>query len=272
LKGPLPLLDDPDHATIISSLRNRVPKILSLKTNPPRAIIVVTAHWQTRQPAISSAPKHKLYYDYGGFPPQTYNLSYPAPGSPEIAKDIANALAKEGLKSDLDDERGWDHGVFVPMLLVHPKADIPILQVSVLESEDPEDHTRLGRALLSLRKQNIAIVGSGFASFHNLQIMFRLQDGDPSFSSRVHSHSKEWNSALVSALKEEDPAQRAQNIAQWRNFPHANEMHPPRAGEHFMPLIVCSGAAAEGESTRTYKDNYLGVDIHTFYWGADHVE
>ncbi|KAJ4195163.1 hypothetical protein NW755_002582 [Fusarium falciforme] len=265
--GPMPLLDDPSHKDIIYSLKNRVPKILKLGTpEQPRAIVLVTAHWSTDKPTISSGASHRLLYDYYGFPRETYSLKYPAPGHPEVAREVADALKEEGLEPELDDERGWDHGVFIPLLLVNPKADIPVVQMSVLESEDPEQHLRMGKALARLRASNVAVIGSGFASFHNLGIMRQLMMAGPSQRAQFRGVSDAWNRALTDATVSKD---RNQALKGWRKFPHADTMHPPHGGEHFMPLLVCAGAAVEGEETGRYSDEFAGVEINTYYWGAD---
>ncbi|KAM0323734.1 hypothetical protein ACHAQA_008671 [Verticillium albo-atrum] len=266
--GPMPVLGDPGHKSIVSSLTKRVPKLLRLNTpEAPRAIVVVTAHWSERNPTVSSAAHHDLYYDYGGFPREAYSLKYDAPGSPDVAREVEQALAQEGLAPALDARRGWDHGVFIPFLLIHPAADIPIVQLSVLSSESPADHHKMGRALGRLRDANIAIVGSGFASFHNLRKMRELMSGDPAASSRLGRQVSEWNGVLSAAVEIEQSDDRAKRLEGWRGFPHSFDMHPDRGGEHFMPLLVCSGAAGD-EAAGKYKDDFLGVDIWTYYWGA----
>ncbi|KAL6399091.1 hypothetical protein AUP68_17633 [Ilyonectria robusta] len=271
--GPMPVLGDPGHKSIISSLKNRVPKLLKLGTpEQPRAIVVVTAHWSTDKPTISSGASHKLYYDYYGFPRESYALKYPAPGHPELARELRDALAGEGVASVLDDERGWDHGVFVPLLLIHPKADIPVVQISVLQSEDPEAHLRMGKALAKLRASNVAIIGSGFASFHNLGIMRQLTMAGPKQQAEFRTASDTWNTTLSDAVGKNDVAERWEALKGWRKFPFADIMHPPHGGEHFMPLLVCAGAAAETEPTRKYADEFLGLDINTFYWSAEEVK
>lgn len=266
--GPLPVLGDPNHKDIVYSLKNRVPKILKLDTpDAPRAIIVVTAHWSTKDPTISSSASHQLLYDYGGFPPESYKLKYPAPGAPDIAKEVNDALAKEGLKPVLDSKRGWDHGLFIPFLLIRPQADIPLIQLSVLESEDPEAHLRMGRALSVLRDQNIALVGSGFASFHNLRIMFALMQ-NPAGSKQFAPLSDEWSRTLTEALEVEDVAERDRRLAEWRKFPHAYHMHPEGGAEHFLPLLVTAGSAGQEDGkVKKYKDTFAGVAIWTYYWG-----
>lgn len=265
----MPLLGDPTQAAITSSLKNRVPKLLGLGTpSQPRAILLITAHWSTANPTISSAKSHSLLYDYYGFPPETYELKYPAPGEPEIAAEVKAALDAAGLKPELDTKRGWDHGVFVPMLLVNPKADIPIIQISVLQSEDPERHLQMGAALARMRESNIAILGSGFASFHNLRTMMPLVRGAGGAQKGFLKNAVEWNDALTAAVIPKETDKRWAGLKGWRSLPHADDMHPPRGGEHFMPLLVCAGAANEGEEGKYYKDDFVGVDIYTYYWGA----
>lgn len=266
----MPLLDDPMHKDIIASLRDRVPRLLGLNTpTPPKAIVLVTAHWSTRVPTITSATNPSLLYDYYGFPPETYSLKYPAPGSPSVADEVRKAMEAEGLKPALDPKRPWDHGVFVPLLLVNPKADVPVVQVSVLESENATEHFAMGRALASLRDQNIAVIGSGFASFHNLRKMGELMRGGA--ISSFKGRSDKWNEALGEVVRREGEEERLKGLEGWRGLPNADEMHPRGGGEHFMPLIVCAGAAG-GEKAKGYKDKFLGVDVWTYYWGADEVK
>jgi len=258
----MPVLGDPGHKQIVYSLKNRVPEILKLNTEEkPRAIVIVTAHWSERNPTISNGSKHKLYYDYGGFPAESYKLKYDAPGSPEVAEEVGEAMTKAGLKPEYDGERGWDHGVFIPMLLIHPAADIPIVQVSVLSSEDPVDHYRMGQALASLREKNIAIIGSGFASFHNLRLMFSGVSSDPAFQKR----NAAWNKAIKEAVSEKDAAKRGERLTKWREFPGAFEMHPRYGAEHFLPLIVCAGAGGEGKPSK-YTDDFMNLDMYSYYW------
>ncbi|SPO02929.1 uncharacterized protein DNG_05607 [Cephalotrichum gorgonifer] len=266
--GPMPLMNDPNHKDITASLRNRVPRLLGLNTpSAPRAIVLVTAHWSTGNPTITSSSSPSLLYDYYGFPPETYKLKYPAPGSPSVADEVKRAMEAQGLRPSLDPKREWDHGVFVPLLLVNPAADIPVVQVSVLGSEDPRQHFAMGKALESLRDDGVAIVGSGFASFHNLGLMRQLMGGRGAAFTAFKQRSDAWNDRLGEAVNKADAAERAEDLAGWRAFPAADEMHPRGGGEHFMPLLVCAGAAGN-ETAGAYKDDFLGVDIWTYYWGA----
>jgi aromatic ring-opening dioxygenase catalytic subunit (LigB family) len=156
---------------------------------------------------------------------------------------------------------GWDHGVFIPMILVNPKADIPIVQVSVLESEDPSAHFAMGRALGKLRDSNIAIIGSGFASFHNLRLLRSTEIESPAFVQR----NMEWNKAVAEAALEETASKREDQFKDWRSWPASHEMHPSGGGEHFLPLIVCAGAGGDGKAQK-YADKFMGMDMYSFYW------
>lgn len=261
----MPILGDPAHNEIVKSLRERVPPILKLGTpEAPRAIVVVTAHWSEPNPTISSASSHALYYDYGGFPREAYALQYPAPGAPDVAREVHQALAGAGFQPVLDPRRGWDHGVFVPFLLIHPPADVPIVQLSVLASEDPAQHLRMGRALASLRDSNVAIVGSGSASFHNLALFASVMRGGAS-ASVVQAKAKQWNKALADAVRHEDAAAREEKLTRWRELPNAYDMHPRNGAEHFMPLLVCAGAGGETPG-KGYKDDFHGIETWSYYW------
>ncbi|KAF2277265.1 Extradiol aromatic ring-opening dioxygenase [Westerdykella ornata] len=253
--GPMPVLGDAGHSALVQSLRTRVPQILKIGTpDEPRAIVLVTAHWSTNVPTVSSGEKHELLYDYYGFPKEAYQLKYEAPGSPEVAGMVQEAIKEEGLEC-------WDHGVFIPMLLIHPAATIPIIQLSVLASESPDHHFRLGRALSRLRAQNIAIVGSGFASLHNLRLMFSGATRTPEFKAL----NEAWSAQVADAAQTEDVQERATKFEGWRAWRGAYEMHPRGGAEHFLPLVVCAGAGGEGRA-KSWVDEFMGVGMWSFYW------
>lgn len=258
----MPVLGDPGHKELIKSMTQRVPKILGLGTEKaPRAIVLVTAHWSEKRPTISNGSKHKLYYDYGGFPPESYALKYDAPGSPEVAKEVYNALEKAGLNPDTDDERGWDHGVFIPMLLINPAANIPIVQLSVMNSDSPAQHYAMGKALSSLRESGVAIVGSGMPTFHNLRLMFSGGANNPSFIAR----NAEWSDRLTSTIKTNSSDERGKKLDDWREWVGAKEAHPTGGVEHFLPLIVCAGAGGEGKA-EAFADDVMGNKQYSYYW------
>jgi len=154
---------------------------------------------------------------------------------------------------------GWDHGVFVPMTLINPSADVPIIQLSVLSSEDPSKHYLMGRALRQLRSQNIAIIGSGFASCHNIRHLLSRSSED--FVTR----NVEWSRAVTQAVKTKDDAMRRQEMQAWREWPNSYLMHPRGGAEHFLPLIVAAGAGGD-ESAKEYADEFMGLQMWSYYW------
>ena len=161
--GPLPLLSDPAHQKLISFLKE-IPSTL----NQPDLILVISAHWEESNPVIFGTGEIPLLYDYYGFPEEAYQIQYPAPGSEEKALDIVSVFERNGILSSLNHNRGYDHGVYVPLALMYPEANIPVIQISLLKSLDPRQHLGLGVALSPLLEENILILGSGF-SFHNMK-------------------------------------------------------------------------------------------------------
>lgn len=263
--GPMPLLGDPSHAAITKSLQTKVPKILKLGTSDaPRAIVVITAHWSTSEVTISSGEKHSLLYDYYGFPPASYKIKHDAPGSPEVAALVEKALKEAGLACKQDARRQWDHGLFVPLKLIDPSATIPLVQISVLSSESPSQSFAIGRALATLRSQNIAIIGSGFATLHNLRITFSDEYSHPDFKAL----NTAWSHAVTDGALTGDEQQRLQKFEAWRTWPGSYTMHPRGGAEHFLPLIVCAGAAATTKG-RSYADNFRGLDMWSYYWDEE---
>ena len=166
--GPLPLMGK--QPNLVKSMKEVVTKFLP-KDNPPSAIVVLSAHWESDPISITAGSNPSLYYDYSGFPPETYSYLYPAPGKPELARRIQNLLTKQGLTSVLDDKRGFDHGVFVPLMIMYPEATIPVVEVSLHKSLDATVNMQIGMALQPLREENILILGSGY-TFHNMHSFF----------------------------------------------------------------------------------------------------
>ena len=162
--GPLPLLNEPGHAAM-----NRFLRGFPATIEKPDAIVVISAHWEEPVIAITAAASPPLLFDYYGFPAETYEYRYPAPGNPELAGRVAGLLQGAGIDSRLDHQRGFDHGIFVPLMMMYPEADIPCIQISLAASLDAAEHVRIGQALsCAERQENLLILGSGF-SFHNMQ-------------------------------------------------------------------------------------------------------
>src|SRR3989304_3217423 len=164
--GPLPLLGDKGHQNLINFLGEVTPAL-----GKPSAILVISAHWEENQPTITSGASPALIYDYYGFPEEAYAIKYPAPGAPELANKVFSLLESAGMEAKLDGQRGFDHGLFVPLKIMYPDANIPCLQLSLVKSLRPEEHIRMGKALAELREDNVLVIGSGFSS-HNLKAFF----------------------------------------------------------------------------------------------------
>mgnify|MGYP000057618638 CR=1 FL=1 len=196
----------------------------------PAAILIVTAHWETRVPSFTGGANPELIYDYYGFPPETYALKYAAPGSPALAQKAADLMVQAGAPAFVDPDYGWDHGVFIPLKVMYPEANIPVVAMSLQESLDPQLHCHLGRALAPLRDDKVLIVGAGM-SYHNLRNF-----ADNALSSHVFH---DWLDLSLAGSWEE----RASALAEWDRAPGGRNSHPRE--EHLLPLMVASGAGSD---------------------------
>lgn len=224
----------------------------------PKAVIVVSAHWEESEFSVSANPAPGLIYDYYGFPEHTYRIQYPAPGAPELAQRVADLLGKAGMPARLDRERGYDHGVFIPFKLIYPDADIPTIQLSLKAGLDPAAHIAAGAALAPLREEGVLIVGSGM-SYHNLPAL--LSPGD----ARANAASDRFDAWLTDAVEEGDPALRDRKLAAWLLAPDAKACHP--RSEHLVPLFVAAGAAGEDRGRRDFNDHILGKALSGYRFG-----
>ena len=222
----------------------------------PKAILMVSAHWLESSFDVTSGAAPELIYDYYGFPPHTYLLKYPAPGEPQLAARIAALLGQAGLPSKVNPSRGFDHGMFIPLMLMFPDADIPVVQLSLNSNLDPQIHLQLGQALTTLRDEGVLIVGSGM-SFHNMRGY-----GDPRFG----PISDEFDGWLTDAVQAE-PEQRRQALIDWAQAPSARMSHPPRAEEHLLPLMVAAGAASADKGQRVFSDRVMETTLSAFSFG-----
>ncbi|HEY9546998.1 MAG TPA: class III extradiol ring-cleavage dioxygenase [Solimonas sp.] len=219
----------------------------------PRAVLLISGHWLASAFTIGSSPKPSLIYDYYGFPEHTYQIQYGADGDPALALRVRALLNEQGLPAADDAQRGYDHGVFIPLKLMLPDADIPVAQLSLLDTLDPVAHLAAGRALTPLRDDGVLIVGSGM-SFHNMQAY-----GDPRFGP-VSDTFDAWLSAAIAA----PPAERHARLSRWDEAPAARLSHPPGAAEHLLPLMVAAGAAGEGHGRRIFSDRVMQTTISAF--------
>jgi len=196
----------------------------------PSAILLVTAHWETHIPTLTGHPKPGLIYDYDGFPAETYAIKYAAPGCPELAQRAADLIIQSGVPAAVDPDRGWDHGVFIPLKVMFPQANIPVVAMSLQISLDPSLHSHLGQALRSLRDERVLIVGAGM-SYHNLRNF--AQEAPASFL--FH----DWLDQNLAGSWDD----RAQALARWHIAPGGRASHPRQ--EHLLPLMVASGAGSD---------------------------
>ena len=235
------------------SLRDYLAGLVKSLPERPKAFLVVTAHWEADQPTVSVNPKPGMLYDYYGFPEHPYQLSYPAPGAPEVAAKVKALIEKAGLPVATDGARGFDHGVFVPFLIVDAKAEIPVVMLSLRKDLDPKFHIALGKALEPLRDEGVAIVGSGM-SFHDLRSFFANGEG----ASRTFDDWLDETARLPAA-------ERDARLAQWDKAPSARQCHPRE--EHLMPLMVVAGAAGASEGRRDFNAKIGGKMISGFRFG-----
>ncbi len=252
--GPLPLLGEPSHDRMVEFLRGTQAAI-----GQPSAIVLISAHWECSKPTLTSGAAPGLIYDYGGFPPETYELTYPAPGAPDVADKVAQMLSEAGLDPVLDAERGFDHGVFVPLLLMYPEATIPVIQLSLLNSLDPAAHIEMGSAIASLVHDDVLILGSGF-TFHNMNAFGPGHDA--SGADPDNEAFEEWlrSTCTNTGITESD---RTSRLIGWADAPGARWCHPRE--EHLLPLHVCYGAGG-GPATQAFDDMVLGKRASGYAW------
>lgn len=222
----------------------------------PRAIVLVSAHWLEQDFSLTGHARPSLIYDYGGFPAHTYELTYPAPGEPGLAERIVRLLGEAGGSARVDAERGFDHGMFIPLKLMFPGADIPVIQLSLRRDLDPAAHIAAGCALAAMRDEGVLIVGSGM-SFHNMRGY-----GDP----RYTPVSAKFDGWLTEAV-ESDPQRREAMLSDWTAAPHARDCHPPRAEEHLLPLMVAAGAGADSAGRKVYSEVVMKTTLSAFRFG-----
>ena len=219
---------------------------------PPLAVLVVSGHWEEAVPTVNISPAPPLLFDYHGFPDYTYQLRWPAPGSPEIAARVRSLLTSAGIPNASNDRRGYDHGVFVPLKVVFPDAEIPVVQLSMQRGLDPEVHLAIGRALKPLREQGVVIIGSG-QTYHNMR---GLRAG-------ADLKAEAFDAWLRQAITITD--MREQSLTDWERAPGAHDAQPHE--DHLLPLMVAAGAASGETATVDFHGHVLGKPISGFRFG-----
>ena len=227
--GPLPLMGQ--QPEIVAQFKDVATKWLP---NEPDATVVVSAHWESNPIQITSSSKPTMLYDYSGFPAETYKYQYPAPGSPVLAQKIQSLLATNGIESELNDKRGYDHGVFIPLMCMYPDADIPVVAVSLHASLSATTSLAVGKALAPLCYDNILLLGSGY-TYHNMQGFFHPSDA-------TYKASSSLNDWLKETIMSDDVDERVRKLENWDKAPGARECHPRE--EHLLPLLTIAATAS----------------------------
>jgi len=226
----------------------------------PRALLVISGHWEEPQFTVQKNPSPSLLFDYGGFPPDTYHLTWPARGDPALADRVHDLLQASEIPCGFDTERGYDHGVFVPLKVAFPKADVPCVQFSLRSDLDPEAHLAAGRALAPLRDMGVLIIGSG-NTYHNMAVMMRAMRGGAANAPR----GLEFDRWLTGAVTDPDPRTRDRMLAAWDQAPGARDANPRE--EHLIPLHVAAGAAGADRGEKTLEDHVMGAVESAFTFG-----
>jgi aromatic ring-opening dioxygenase catalytic subunit (LigB family) len=223
----------------------------------PAVILSVSGHWEEHDFTVSSAPQPPMVYDYYNFPPHTYQIRYAAPGSPAVAGRVSELLGKAGIGHRTDAARGFDHGTFVPLAVMYPNADVPVVSMSLRANLDPREHLRMGEALQPLRDEGVLIVGSGL-SYHNLRMLRRSPTAGP-----VSEQFEAW---LTETVEDPSTESRDQRLSQWEQAPAARLAHPRE--EHLIPLMVAAGAAGTSRGRRVFRDKVWDVSMASYQFDA----
>lgn len=228
--------------------------VRDLPPSTPRAILVVSAHWEEPVPTVMSSAKPPMLYDYSGFPPEAYRISWPAPGDPALAAHVRDLAARAGFATAENSQRGFDHGTFTPLKQTYPNADVPVVQLSLKRGLGAAEHLALGRALAPLRDEGVFIVGSG-DTFHNLGEFF---------GGHAFDRSMKFDQWLTSAVTG-SVADRDERLTNWANAPFARFCHPRE--EHLIPLMVIAGAAGTDTGAVTWSGPFMGTQQTGFHFG-----
>ncbi len=236
-----------------NQLRAYLQSIATLPTQAPAALLVISAHWEESVPTLMTSAAPPMLYDYYGFPPESYNIQWPAPGQPQLARRVAALLRANNIETAEDQRRGFDHGTFVPLKLAYPEARVPTVQLSLKRGLDPLEHLAIGRALAPLRNEGVYIIGSGM-TYHNL----RAFGGD-----RARTAAAAFDQWLRESVTLAQP-ERDARLARWSEAPSARDAHPRE--EHLIPLMVIAGAAGEDRATVAYQGSLQQLPLSAYHF------
>jgi aromatic ring-opening dioxygenase catalytic subunit (LigB family) len=252
--GPWPFIEfglDRSELLPLAEYFRSLPHLLPQK---PAALLVISAHWEAKQPTVMSGANPPMLYDYSGFPDQAYGITWPAPGDPKLAARVRGLLDAAGFTSAQDEARGFDHGTFVPLKLSWPQAEIPTIQLSLLDSLAPEPHLRIGRALMPLRDEGVLIIGSGM-SYHNLR---GWRDPYADAEGRFDAWLRETATLDMQA--------RDRRLCSWTEAPAARLAHP--RAEHLLPMMVVAGAAGDDRGKVGYHGPFMRRGVSAVHFGS----
>ncbi len=231
----------------LRSIRTSLPE-------PPKALLVISAHWEERVATVLSRATPELLFDYYGFPPHTYELEWPVTGDVEVAVRVRELLGAAGVKTAVEANRGYDHGVFVPLKVAWPDADVPVVQLSLVKGLDPATHLAIGEALAPLRDEGVLIIGSGM-SYHDMR----------GFNTRAALTVSETFDGWLTRVCAEPADDRTDHLAQWEAAPSGRASHPRE--EHLLPLHVCAGAAGEDPGAVVFSDVVMAARVSAIQFG-----
>ena len=249
--GPLPLLEDEGHTHMIQFMKD-----LPNRIQKPEAIIVFSAHWEEQEVQIQVSENPGLLYDYYGFPKETYEIQYPCKGNPALAEKISSLLTIAGINNQLNKDRAYDHGVFIPLIMMYPEADIPVIQISLLKNLDPKQHLAIGKALRPLLDESVLVIGSGF-SFHNMRA---FQFGSNFVEDLENEKFQDYLENICCKSTEQE---RDSQLLSWTKIPGARYCHPRE--EHLIPLHICAGLS-EKPAKKIFDNKILGKRALGFLW------
>ena len=252
--GPWPFAEMGMDKAELAALAGYLKSLQAVPQTTPKALLVISAHWEEPVPTVMTAAHPPMFFDYYGFPPETYKITWPAPGDPALAMRVQALLEQAGFPSATDSKRGFDHGAFVPLKLTYPDARIPTVQLSLKRGLDPAEHLAIGHALAPLRDEGVFIVGSGM-SYHNMRGF-----GNPS-AAPVSEAFDAWLRETAGL----EPSARDARLKAWAQAPAARLAHPRE--EHLLPLMVIAGAAGADRGKVAYNGKMMGVRISAYHFG-----
>jgi len=252
--GPWPFIEMPFGSTAeLAELTHYLQSLRTLPQTAPKALLVISGHWEEPVPTVMTSPRPPMLYDYYGFPPEAYTIQWPAPGNPALAERVRELLEAAGIRTAADSGRGFDHGAFVPLKLTYPDADVPAIQLSLKRGLDPKEHIEMGRALAPLREEGVFIIGSGM-TFHNLG----------AFGPQAAPYSERFDQWLRQTATL-DEKERNAGLARWSQAPAARIAHPRE--EHLLPLMVIAGAAGSDRGRIAYNGTVLNLRLSAYHFG-----